>query len=131
MSRKDFRKHLFCILFISAFHEKNEMNEQIDFYTQMIELKDKNIIKQLEEKFKIIAENITDIDKIIENSMTNWKITRIGKAELMILRIAVYEMKFDNIESAIAINEAVELARLFGGQDNSHLFVNGVLAKIV
>ena len=61
--------------------------------------------------------------------MTGWNTERIGKVELTILRLALYEiMEDDNISSAIAINEAVELAKRYG-QEKSPEFINGVLAK--
>lgn len=60
-----------------------------------------------------------------------WKTGRMGKAELAILRLAVYEMLYDEeVPVKVAINEAVELAKTFGG-DDSAAFVNGILAKLV
>ena len=58
-----------------------------------------------------------------------WKTGRMGKAELAILRLAVYEMKYDeDVPVKVAINEAVELAKKFGG-DESPAFVNGILGE--
>jgi len=67
---------------------------------------------------------------ILEGISSGWKLNRMGKVDLTILRLAIYEIKFDDtIPTKVAINEAVEIAKLFGG-DSSGAFVNGVLAKL-
>ena len=67
---------------------------------------------------------------MLDEASKGWKISRMGKVELTVLRLAVYEMKFDeDIPEKVAINEAVELARKFGG-DDAPAFINGVLAKL-
>ena len=81
-------------------------------------------------KFEGICEKITEIDEAINQVAKGWKTGRMGKAELAILRLAVYEMKYDeDVPVKVAINEAVELAKKFGG-DESPAFVNGILAKL-
>ena len=78
----------------------------------------------------MILEKETEIDADIDQIAEGWKTTRMGKVDLTILRLAVYEMKFDEeIPVGVAINEAVELAKKFGG-DDSPAFVNGILAKL-
>jgi N utilization substance protein B len=75
-------------------------------------------------------DNIRDIDNIINSSLDHWKMERISKVELSILRLAVFEMFFmDDIPARVSINEAVEVAKLFG-TDDSFKFVNGVLDGI-
>jgi N utilization substance protein B len=70
------------------------------------------------------------IDVIIDERSTGWKTSRMGKVELTILRLAVYEMLFDeDVPVTVAINEAVELAKKYGG-DDTPAFINGVLAKV-
>ena len=72
----------------------------------------------------------TEIDAMLEKVSRGWKLSRMGKVELTILRLAVYEMRFDeDIPEKVAINEAVELSKKFGG-DDSPAFINGVLAKL-
>ena len=85
--------------------------------------------KEANAKCQDILDNISEIDKAIEKALDNWSINRIGKVELAILRVAVYEIQYDKLEPAIAINEAVEIAKEYGG-DKSGAFVNGILAKI-
>ena len=71
------------------------------------------------------------IDMILSDAASGWRLNRMGKAELTILRIAVYEMRYDeDVPEKVAINEAVELAKKYGN-DSSAGFVNGVLAKLV
>ena len=77
-----------------------------------------------------MAEHREEIDALIDAHTTGWKTTRMAKVDLTILRLAVYEMKWDeDVPVSVAINEAVELAKRFGG-DESPSFVNGVLARI-
>ena len=82
------------------------------------------------EKFDAIKEKITEIDEKINQVAKGWKTQRMGKAELAILRLAVYEMMYDDtIPVKVAIDEAVNLAKKYGG-DGSPSFVNGILAKL-
>ena len=83
------------------------------------------------EKYNHIMESLPDIDKQLSEKAENWDITRMGKVELTVLRLAVYEIeKDDSVPASVAINEAVELAKKFG-QDGSGAFVNAILAKFV
>lgn len=78
-----------------------------------------------------VLENMPTINKIIAASATTWPIDQIDKVDLMCLRIAVYELYFSkNIPYKVAINEAIELAKEFGGE-KSGKFVNGVLGTVV
>ena len=72
-----------------------------------------------------------EIDEMLNEHVTGWKTSRMNKVDLSILRLAVYEMKYDEeIPEKVAINEAVELAKKFGG-DEAPAFVNGILAKLI
>ena len=85
----------------------------------------------IREKLNRILEKLPQIDELISTTAKGWTIDRMGKVELTIIRLAVYEIKFDEkIPDSVAINEAVELAKKFG-QDESSGFVNGVLARFV
>ena len=76
-----------------------------------------------------IMDKIPEIDEQINEVAAGWRTKRMGKVELTILRLALFEMKYDDsIPEKVAINEAVELAKKFGG-DESPSFVNGILAK--
>ena len=87
--------------------------------------------KQLEERAEKIMLAIPELDEEINKVAEGWKTNRMGTVELSILRLAVYELKHDDeIPEKVAINEAVELAKKFGG-DEAPAFVNGILAKLV
>ena len=123
MSRREIRENIFKLLFRVEFHDNDEMQEQFD-----ISETDINYIK---DKFSKIVENIDTIDAEINEKSQGWKTSRMGKVDLSIIRLAVYEIKFeDDIPVKVSINEAVELAKKFG-TDDSASFVNGVLAKFV
>ena len=83
------------------------------------------------ELFKTIVDKFDELDEIISEVSVGWKLERMSKIDLTILRLAVYEIKMDEeIPDKVAINEAVEIAKKYGG-DNSPSFINGILAKIV
>jgi N utilization substance protein B len=69
------------------------------------------------------------IDMLIEDASDRWSIDRIAKIELALIRVAVYDMKYDEVPVQVAINEAVELSKKYG-DDQSSKFVNGVLGQI-
>lgn len=80
--------------------------------------------------FVTAAENLTAIDEIIEQNAKGWKLERISKMTLSILRLCVCEMKyFDDIPSAVSMNEAVELAKIYDG-DDAPAFINGIVNAV-
>lgn len=131
MSRREIREHLFRMLFRKDFHEESEMNEQMGMYFDSLEeIHSEEEDSYLRERFEGMLSKISEVDIILEGISSGWKLNRMGKVDLTILRLAIYEIKFDdNIPTKVAINEAVEIAKIFGG-DSSGAFVNGVLAKL-
>lgn len=131
MTRTAIREHIFKILFRIEFHTAEELDEQIRFYvTDIIDIKDKEI-KYITDKTLNIAAKLEELDAMINEVSDGWPTSRLGKAELTILRLALYEMKYDeDIPDSVAINEAVELAKSYGS-DNAAAFINGVLARYV
>lgn len=86
----------------------------------------------IKNKALLVCELSDELDEKINSVSEGWPVDRIGKAELAIMRLAVYEMLYDDdIPVNVAINEAVELAKMLGSDDNAASFVNGVLAKLV
>ena len=84
----------------------------------------------MQDKIRAVAEKVTEIDEMINAVTKGWKTGRMGKVDLTLLRLAVYEIKFEEeIPTGVAINEAVELAKKYG-TDGSFSFINGILAKI-
>ncbi|MCI5502367.1 MAG: transcription antitermination factor NusB, partial [Lachnospiraceae bacterium] len=87
--------------------------------------------KELREKFDKVIENLDEIDSKIEEKAKGWTVDRIAKAELTVLRLGVFEILYDeDVPNKVAINEAVELAKSYGG-DKASGFVNGILASVV
>ncbi|MDD6571044.1 MAG: transcription antitermination factor NusB [Thermoflexaceae bacterium] len=129
MTRRRQREHAFLMLFRTEFYDMEELNIQDELYMQELcdaTEEEKNYING---KVSSTREKLEEIDKMISEKASGWNLDRIGKVELTILRLAVYEMIFDEtIPESVAINEAVELAKKFGG-DDSFSFINGVLSK--
>lgn len=130
MSRREMREQVFKLLFRVEFNPREEIAEQEEFFFR----DDENEITekdsaQISVKFNRIINKLDDIDAALNDKVKGWETGRMGKVDLTILRLAVYEIMFDDeIPAGVAINEAVELAKKFG-QDSSSAFVNGVLAK--
>lgn len=130
MTRRESREHIFRMLFYKEFHNKEELEEQVDYYSSLIETAKEEEILFLKKRFFSILEKVEEIDAIIEEASSGWRINRMGKVDLTIMRLAVYEVEYDEeIPIGVAINEAVELAKKYG-EDNSASFINGVLGKI-
>ena len=131
MKRSELREHIFKVLFGLEFVSPEEMPGQLQLYFgQLEDIKEKDRA-YIQTKALAVAEHLEDIDALLNASTTGWKTGRMNKVDLTILRLAVYEMKWhDDVPVSVAINEAVVLAKQFGGDDSS-AFVNGVLAKIV
>ncbi len=130
MSRREMREQVFKLLFRVEFNPKEEMAQQEAFFFEDEEnaAAEKNNV-QISEKFNKIIEKIDSIDQALNDKVQGWNTERMGKVDLTILRLAVYEITYDQeIPTGVAINEALELAKKFG-QDSSPSFVNGVLAK--
>ena len=130
MSRRELREQIFKLLFRVEFNQKDEMPEQMQlFFEEEENQADVADAAYITEKYNKIAEKLDDIDNALNEKVQGWNTARMGKVDLTILRLAVYEIMFDEeVPTGVAINEAVELAKKFG-QDSSSAFVNGVLAK--
>jgi len=131
MTRREIRENTFKLVFNMEFRTPDEYEEQFDLYMNEktdINDDDKSYIKT--RLFDLSAKK-EDIDELIASASEGWDIGRIGKVELAILRLATYEAKFDeDIPVSVAINEAVEIAKKYGGED-SPAFINGILGKLV
>jgi N utilization substance protein B len=129
MGRRQVREQLFKLLFRIEFNEPEDMGEQEAlFFEEEIKLEEAERT-EIEGKFDTIVENLTKIDAMLNEKTTGWTTDRMGKVDLTILRLAVYEITMDEqVPTSVAINEAVELAKKYGG-DESPAFINGVLAK--
>lgn len=139
MTRRQLRESIFKVLFRIEFNDKQEWNEQLEFYIEELvnpaEAEEESGIDDLDvayikQKVKDIFERVDELDAAISENTEGWSLNRIGKTELAILRLAVYEMKYDeDVPQKVAINEAVELAKRYCA-DEAKGFVNAVLAKL-
>lgn len=131
MLRSQVREEIFKILFRYPFVEDGEMDEQIDFSMEDLAGKSEENLAYIRNKTAMILEKREEIDAIIESNCEGWNLNRIGKAEIAIMRIAVYEIIFETeMSSKVAINEAVELTKAYCDEEAKG-FVNAVLGKIV
>ena len=132
MTRRELREHCFKLLFCADFYPTDEMQEQVDVYftepkeeddvpsgigdiihNPMLDTFDGGYVKSKVEK---ILDVLPELDKAIDGVAQGWTTRRMGKVELTILRLALYEIKHDDdVPEKVAINEAVELAKKFGG----------------
>ena len=130
MIRSELREHIFKTLFQIEFNETEEMPNRLQYYLDTIgdaKEKDKEYIRQ---KYEAVVSHVQEIDALLNEAARGWKTSRMNKVDLTILRLAVYEMRWDEcVPGKVAINEAVELAKRFGGEGSSS-FVNGVLGKL-
>lgn len=132
MTRSEMREHVFKLIFRVPFYDKNELREQIDYYFDDLTDVNEKDYEYIKNKALLVCELSDELDEKINSVSEGWPVDRIGKAELAIMRLAVYEMLYDDdIPVNVAINEAVELAKSYGSDDNAASFVNGVLAKLV
>ena len=132
MRRTEQREHIFKLLFVSEFNTPEEMPEQLQLYFEGIETGEKTPEDEqyIAGKYQMVKDSLGDIDRLINAVSKGWKTARMNKVDLSVLRLAVYEMLYDqDIPSGVAINEAVEIAKRFGGEASGS-FVNGILGKI-
>ncbi len=130
MNRTELREQIFQLLFRVEFNTLDEMSEQEELFTTVGDNEfSKSDADYIRDKYEKIAGKLEEIDKAINEKAVGWDTSRMAKVDLTIIRLAVYEIQFDeSVPTGVAINEAVELAKKFG-QDGSPAFVNGVLAK--
>lgn len=132
MTRRELREYLFKLLFRVEFNEPEDMPQQKElfFADEESQFSEKDI-EFITDKFERIKVAIPELDEMLFAKAEGWTKNRIGKVELTIFRLAIFEiLKDDTVPAGVAINEAVELAKKYG-QDNAGSFVNGVLAKFV
>lgn len=147
MTRREMREHCFKMLFGVDFYPAEETAGQVEQYFNSPDEDDttpegvSEILHRVEmpeadrdfliARVEDMASKTQELDDRINKVAQGWKTRRMGKVELTILRQALYEMEYDEeVPQKVAINEAVDLAKKYGGKD-SPAFINGVLAKLV
>lgn len=146
MTRRELREHTFILLFRRDFYSTEEMEEQLSFYFDGVDLSEDTGGKkhrqflpapegedaeEVKHRFYEVCSHRDEIDTMLVEATSGWRLERIGKVELTLLRLALFEMRFDErIPDKVAINEAVELAKKYGAETSAG-FINGILAKLV
>ena len=130
MSRTELREHIFRMLFRVEFNSAEEMKEQEQFYFDELEEATGKDQEYILNKYRAIDEKKEEIDTLLNEVTEGWKTSRMNRVDLTILRLATYEIKWDeDVPTGVAINEAVELAKKYSSDDGPS-FTNGVLAKV-
>ena len=131
MKRSSIRELTFKLLYSLEVKEEENLEEQIKLYVENEQIEELEAIRYIEDVIFGINEHEKEITEIIENSLTSeWKIERISKINLSLLKLAIYEIKYKDIPFKVEINEVIELAKTYG-EDTSSKFINGALAKFV
>ena len=130
MTRHELRERIFQTIFQLPFYDEEIPEIEVSDIADSEDISDKDNA-YIEAKVAGIKDNLEEIDKTIEANSNGWKVKRIGKSELAILRLAVYEIRYDDdVPEKVAINEAVELAKNYS-DEKAAKFINGVLSGVV
>lgn len=126
MTRHESRQEAFCLLFEKTFTDQ-PIDDIIEGATETRDLQVSEFTLTLA---KGTEEHLPQLDALIESKLKNWKLSRISKVSLAILRMATFELQYlPDVPMSVTINEAVELAKQYASEDD-YAFVNGVLGAI-
>ena len=130
LSQSEKREQVFVTLFLSGFYDEQDKAEAIATYYE-IQNFSKELAEQLKERYESVTARLGEIDTLLAKYAIGWNLERIGKAEISILRLAAFEILYDeSIPEKVAANEAVELAKKYGSVD-SYGFINGIIGKVI
>lgn len=131
MKRSAIRELTFRLIYSLEIQKADNLEEQIDLYLECNEVVEYEAKEYIKDAIKGIDEHKEEIINLIEKNLkADWKIDRISKIDLSLLKLAIYEIKYKEIPFKVAINECLELAKKYG-EETSKNFVNGILASIV
>ena len=131
MNRTAIREQAFKLIYSLEIQKQDNLQEAIELFIENNEIVDKSAQEYIKDAILGIEKNKEKIiEQIEKNLKKDWKIERIPKIDLSILKLAIYEIQYKEIPFKVVINEAVELAKKYG-EDSSKNFVNGILASIV
>ncbi|MBE6022408.1 MAG: transcription antitermination factor NusB [Cellulosilyticum sp.] len=134
MTRRNAREIVMQMLYEGNFHDETERERIIyDTIKEMDQEEKKNnkaVISFMESLYFGVYEHLNEIDVVIEKHATNWSFSRIAKVDLSILRLAIYELKYTDVPQKVAVNEAVEIAKIFS-TEKSPKFINGILGSVI
>lgn len=131
MTRSAMRENAFKLIYSLEIQNTENLQEQVELFFESNGIENEETKKYINDIILGINNNKEQILNDIEKNLKeDWKLSRISKMDLSILKLAIYEIKYNDIPYKVAINEAVELAKKYG-EDKSKNFVNGILASIV
>ncbi|WP_434311668.1 transcription antitermination factor NusB [Hominifimenecus sp. rT4P-3] len=131
MTRRQVREHTFKALFQKEFCDHEEYRERCELYVGELEELPEDGKREIKERALLVESHLEELDEKLDVVAEGWKTRRMGKVELTVLRLAAYEILFDEqVPAKVAINEAVELAKIYGGEDSPG-FINAILGKLV
>ena len=131
MKRSAIRELAFRLIYSLEIQKVEDLEEQVELYLECNEVNEEEAKEYIKDAVIGINKNYDTIKKLIEKNLkADWKIDRISKIDLSLLKLAIYEIKYKEIPYKVAINECLELAKKYG-EDTSKNFVNGILASIV
>ena len=131
MKRSAIRELTFRLIYSLEIQKTEDLEEQIELYLECNEVEDDEAKEYIKDAIIGIKENIDEIQGLIEKNLkADWKIDRISKIDLSLLKLAIYEIKYKKIPYKVAINESLELAKKYG-EETSKNFINGILASVV
>ncbi|MDD2377880.1 MAG: transcription antitermination factor NusB [Bacilli bacterium] len=126
LNRSELRKIIMTILYQINVYDKNKMNYNIDEVIEKVLEIDNEFVKEV--VYGVITYK-NDIDALANKYLTGWTIDRLGNTDQSILRIGIYELIYTKTPEVVAINEAVELAKIYS-DDDVRKMINGVLDKV-
>ena len=131
MTRSANREITFRLIYSLEIQKAENLEEQIELYLECNEVEDEEAKEYIKDAILGINEHIEEIQELIEKNLkADWKIDRISKIDLSLLKLAIYEIKYKEIPYKVAINESLELAKKYG-EETSKNFINGILASVV
>ena len=131
MKRSAIRELTFRLIYSLEIQKTDDLEEQIELYLQCNDVEDDGAKEYIKDVVIGIKEQNAEIQGLIEKNLkADWKIDRISKIDLSLLKLAIYEIKYKEIPYKVAINESLELAKKYG-EDTSKNFINGILASVV
>ena len=125
-TRSELRQKCMIILYQITIYEKNHMNYNVDEVISEICPIDNEYVKEI--VYGVITYK-NEIDKIANEYLDGWTIDRLGNTDIAILRIGIFELLYTKTPAIVAINEAVELAKIYS-DDSVRKMINGVLDKV-
>lgn len=129
MGRREARENAMKLLYQIQI-QKDDIKEQIEMFLEENQITGESDREYLLDVVNGVVEKTAELDELIAQHAKDWSIQRMPKVDLAIMRLSCYEMKYrDDIPVNVSINEAVEMAKKYSG-DQSKTFVNGVLGKV-